>query len=344
MGTVGSDRSARAVEFVAERTVSVRDVAVESPGPTEVVVETELSAISPGTEMLVYRGEVPADTPADETLETLEGDLSYPTRYGYAAVGRVAAVGSEVSDGWIGERVFAFHPHQSRFTIARDAVVRLPKAVSGTRATLLPIVETAVNFALDGRPTVGERVVVFGGGLVGLATLSVLSAYPLEEVVAVEPRADRRERCLRAGADRAIEPSAADSLFADREPAGADLAYELSGQPAALDDAIQAVGYDGQVIVGSWYGEKRASLALGGSFHRDRITVESSQVSTLAPADRGRWSKDRRLDTALTQLGSATLDDLVTHRVPIDDADEAYRAIDGEESTLQVVLTYDSRR
>ncbi len=303
-------------------------------------METTVSAISPGTEMLVYRDEVPADTPADESLDTLEGDLSYPTRYGYAAVGRVTATGSAVDERWQNRRVFAFHPHQSRFTIDRDAVVPVPDGVTASEATLLPIVETAVNFALDGKPTVGERVVVFGGGLVGVTTLAVLAAYPLEALVAVEPQADRRARCRAVGADRAVTPAEAATLFADTEPTGADLAYELSGQPSALDDAIGVVGYNGRVIVGSWYGDKRASLALGGSFHRDRITVESSQVSSLAPTDRGRWNKDRRLDTALTQLQAAELGGLVTHRVPVADAADAYRAIDGDEQTLHVLLRY----
>lgn len=327
--------------FTGERSVAVRDVAVSPPAPSELLVETELSAISPGTEMLVYRDEVPAGMAADETLETLEGDLSYPTRYGYAAVGRVAAVGSDVGDDWLGRQVFAFHPHQSRFTVDRDAVVPVPDGVSAAEATLLPIVETAVNFLLDGTPAVGERVIVFGAGLVGLTTLAALSAYPLDSLVAVEPQAARRERCSTVGADRAVTPSQTDTLFADREPAGADLAYELSGRPAALDDAIGVVGYDGRVIVGSWYGDKRAPLALGGQFHRNRITVESSQVSTLAPRDRGRWTKHRRLETALDTLQTARLGDLVTHRVPFEDAPDAYRAIDGTADTLQVLLSYE---
>lgn len=330
-----------AVVFTDEREVTVESVSVASPGPEELTVETHVSAISPGTEMLVYRGNVPTEMAADETLETLAGDLSYPTQYGYAAVGEVTAVGSAVDDTWLGRRVFAFHPHQRRFTVARDAVVPVPETVSDAAAAAIPTVETAVGFCLDGAPTLGERVVVFGCGMIGLTTVRLLATHPLAELVAVEPDPARRERARSAGADRAVEPADADRLFADREPDGADLVYELSGQPAALDDAIGAVGYDGRVIVGSWYGEKRASLNLGGRFHRDRITVESSQVSTLAPVHRGRWDTDRRLRAALDRLGTVDPDALVTDRVPLAAAADAYRRIDEGEGTLHVLLTYD---
>jgi len=117
--------------------------------------------------------------------------------------------------------------------------------------------------------------------------------------------------------------------------------YELSGQPATLDNAVTATGYDGRVVVGSWYGDKPATLDLGSTFHRDRISIESSQVSTLAPETRGRWSKDRRADTAIERLQDLDATSLVTHRVPFTDAPKAYRLLEERtDGVLQVHLTY----
>lgn len=334
--------SDRRIVFTEPQTVTVEPVAVESPGPNELLVETTWSGISPGTEMLVYQGAVPDEMAADVTLPTLDGDLSYPTAYGYASVGTVAEVGSEVSPAWLDRSVFVFHPHQTRFCTTVEDVVPVPDQVSPRHMTLLPTVETATNFLLDGQPRIGERVVVFGAGVVGLATTRLLAEHPVDELVVVEPLPARRELALELGADRAVTPDRVSSLFTDRTPAGADLIYELSGHPEALDDAVDVAGYGGRIVVGSWYGTKRAPLDLGSSFHRERISITSSQVSTIAPADRGRWSKSRRLDVAKRQLPSLPFDRLVTDVVPFDDAPTAYRRIDQHPAdTVQVLLQYE---
>ena len=143
-------------------------------------------------------------------------------------------------------------------------------------------------------------------------------------------------------ADVAVGPEdVAAAVDSDDGRSGADLVYELSGQPSALDDAVAATGYDSRVVVGSWYGTRRASLDLGSGFHRDRVSIESSQVSTLSPETRGRWSHARRMRTALERLREHDIGSLVTHRVPFDDAPTAYRLLDERpDEALQVLLTY----
>ncbi|MFB6173298.1 MAG: zinc-binding alcohol dehydrogenase [Halobacteriales archaeon] len=328
--------------FTGPRAVERRETTVD-PAPDEVVVETRVSAVSAGTELLIYRGEAPTDVPADETLDALDGDLTYPVKYGYAAVGDVVATGGAVADAWRGRTVFAFNPHESRFAATPDALVEVPDGVASETMTMAPSVETATSLVLDGRPRVGERVVVFGAGVIGLCTVGVLSSFPLDRLVAVDPISGRRERAVELGADRAVAPTEVDGVVGGwTVPAGADLVYELTGRPSTLEDAVDAAGYDGRVVVGSWYGQKAATLDLGTDFHRDRISVESSQVSTLAPETRGRWSKARRMDAALDRLRAIEPDSLVTHRVPFADAEDAYRLLDeGTGDPLQVLLTYD---
>jgi 2-desacetyl-2-hydroxyethyl bacteriochlorophyllide A dehydrogenase len=308
----------------------------------EVLVETRVSGVSAGTELLIYRGDAPTDLPADETLETLSGDLSFPLRYGYAAVGDVIDAGPAVDDAWIGRTVFGFVPHQTHFAVSPAELLVVPDAIDSETMAVFPSVETATSLVLDGRPRIGEEVVVFGAGAVGLCTIAVLSSFPLRRLVAVEPTESRRERARAFGADVAVAPgSLGGVLDTDTGPDGADLVYELSGRPAVLDDAVAVAGYDGRVVVGSWYGDKPATLDLGSTFHRDRISIESSQVSTLAPETRGRWSKDRRADTAIDRLHDVDGASLVTHRIPFEDAPEAYQLLDEDtENVLQVLLTY----
>lgn len=297
--------------------------------------------------MLMYRGEFPPDLPADSSIAALDQPLRYPFRYGYAAVGRVVACGTAVSQSWIGRRVFAFQPHQSHFVATPDEVISIPELISSECAVLLPNMETAVSFVMDAQPAIGERALLLGQGIVGLLTTSLLARFPLERLVTADRFALRRDWSLRLGAHLALDPEAedfaqslADALGGDYS--GADVTLELTGNPTALNTAIAATGYSGRILIGSWYGQKRAPLDLGGAFHRSKIQLFSSQVSEIAPQWNGRWSKMRRLNTAWRHLAQTDCAPLITHRFPIQDAAAAYRLIDTEpERVIQVILAYE---
>ncbi|WP_136686540.1 zinc-dependent alcohol dehydrogenase [Halorhabdus amylolytica] len=328
--------------FTGPEAVELRERSVEYSAE-EVLIETRVSAISPGTELLIYRGEAPGDLPADKTLDALDGDLSYPLRYGYAAVGDVIETGSAVDTSWLGRTVFAFNPHETVFSATPSALVPVPDGTGPEEMVMYPTVETATTLVLDGAPRIGERVVVFGAGAIGLCTIGLLASFPLSELVVVDPLAGRRKRARQLGADTAIAPNEyTETRWNDAAgPEGFDLLYELSGAPSALDDALAVSGYDSRIVVGSWYGTKSPTPDLGGDFHRDRVSIESSQVSTIAPELRGRWSFDRRTEVTLENLASLPVDSLVTHRIPFEDAPSAYRRLDNHsENALQILLTY----
>ena len=345
-----------ALYFTGPETVEVRETSVGPPDADELLVDTRASAISAGTELLVYRDQTPDGLPADETLDALDGDLSYPLQYGYAASGVVSEVGADVDPDWVGRSVFSFVPHQTSFRTTPDSVVALPPGTTPAVGSLLPSVETATNIVLDAAPRLGERVVVFGAGVIGLCVTRLLAAFPLESLVVVDPVERRRALAASFGADRTTTPAALgddadaglggpgaalDAAGSDARLRDADLAVELSGQPSALDDALGVVGYDARIVVGSWYGTKREPIGLGGRFHRDRIDIVSSQVSTISPELRGRWDRDRRMDAALERLDRVPADELITHRIPFERAAEAYELLDSAaDDTVQVILEY----
>src|SRR5262249_34890582 len=123
---------------------------------------------------------------------------------------------------------------------------------------------------------------------------------------------------------------------------GADLTFELTGNPAALDAALALTAPEGRVVVGSFYGTKRASVDLGAHFHRGRITIASSQVSRLPPALAGRWDRARRRQVAGAALARVAPASLVTHRFARGRAAEASARLDaGPADTLQILLTYE---
>jgi 2-desacetyl-2-hydroxyethyl bacteriochlorophyllide A dehydrogenase len=335
----------RAVVFEGPGVVAVREEPAPEPGAGEALVRTVVSAISSGTEMLFYRGEVPPGTAVDASIGALAGAVAYPLRYGYAAVGRVAALGAGVPAGWAGRLVFSFQPHASHFTAPVEDLIPVPGGIAPEAAAFLPNAETAVTLVLDGAPLYGERIAVFGQGVVGLLVTSLLARFPLACLVTVDRHAARRAASLDSGSDASFSPDdlAGVRAFLDggRPPAGADLAFELSGAPQALNDAIAVTGDYGRVVIGSWYGTKHVDLDLGGHFHRSRMRLISSQVSTIAPELRGRWTRERRFEAAWRAVESAGLVRYITHRFPVGRAADAYALLDERPAeAIQVMLTY----
>lgn len=328
--------------FVGERQLELREEPLLAPGSGQVLVETRLSAISPGTEMLIYRNQFPDAIQADDTIEALNGNLAYPLKYGYSVVGEVIEVGKDVPPDWIGERVFVFHPHESAFVTNLDQLIPIPEDIPDEEAVFLPNMETAVNFIMDGNPRMGEKAAVFGQGIVGLLTTALLAVHPLAELVTFDRFASRRDTSIELGATQSLDPGAIpEDLFQEGVYAGADLIFELSGAPEALNAAIGLAGFDSRIVIGSWYGSKRAELDLGGVFHRKRIRMVSSQVSTLSPSLMGRWSKPRRIAAAWDQIRRVKPSKLITQRYSLEQAETAYHLIDEDPGkSIQVILTY----
>ena len=218
--------------------------------------------------------------------------------------------------------------------------------------------ETAVNLVQDAAPILGERVLVLGQGVIGLLTTALLKEFPLETLVTADHYLLRREASLGLGITASLDPTAADfcekalshchrALVPQRDitelpkRGGFDLAFELSGNPAALNDAITLTAFSGRIVIGSWYGEKRTPIELGSVFHHSRIKLISSQVSTIAPELSARWDKQRRFDVAREALKRIQPQKLITHRFPIEHANEAYRLLDeNSQQAVQIIFKY----
>jgi threonine dehydrogenase-like Zn-dependent dehydrogenase len=184
-------------------------------------------------------------------------------------------------------------------------------------------------------------VAVFGQGIVGLLTTALLSKFPLQDLLTLDLYPNRRAASLDAGATQSFDPRNATTLSQVRGENGIDLAFELSGSPKSLDQALSVTGFAGRVVVGSWYGRKPVRLDLGGHFHRSRIQIISSQVSSLAPSFSGRWDKSRRFDLAWEMIHQVQPERWVTHHLPFQQAAQGYRLLDqNPEKVIQVLLDY----
>jgi 2-desacetyl-2-hydroxyethyl bacteriochlorophyllide A dehydrogenase len=338
---LGNTLEARGLWFTAPRRVELRTETVSPPSPGEVRVQAVASGISHGTEMLVYRGEVPPDTPLD--LPTLAGSYGFPIKYGYAAVGRILDVGSGVGALAPGDAVFVHHPHQSVFNVPAGMIVRLPDGLDPAAGLFAANLETALNVVHDTPLRLGETALVFGQGVVGLLVARLLKLAGAGRVLAVEPVEKRRTLSREMGMDETFEPDegVVERILAATAGRGADVAVEVSGTPGALRSAVEAVADEGTVVVASWYGTKPVALDLGGRFHRGRLRLRSSQVGRVPPDLAPRWDRARRMQTVLDLLPRLSPERLVSHRFPFEKAPAAYRLVDeraGE--TVQVIFEY----
>jgi 2-desacetyl-2-hydroxyethyl bacteriochlorophyllide A dehydrogenase len=329
------------VWFPRARAVELRRESLPELEPGDVRVRAVVSAISHGTEMLVYRDQVPDGLELD--LPTLRGAFGFPIKYGYASVGQVVESGSDVRCLATGDMVFVHHPHQSAYVVPAAMPIRLPAGLDPMLGVFLANVETAVNIVMDAAPRLGERVAIFGQGVVGLLITQLIRRTGPSQIIVVEPVARRRELACVVGADTALDPhgDVAARIRDLTDGAGVDLAIEASGHPAALSQALDSVAFGGTVVVCSWYGTKPVSLTLGGAFHRRRLRIVSSQVSTIDAALQPRWNHARRLKLARDLLPHLELSSLISHRIPIEQAEDAFLLVDQHpDEAVQVVLTY----
>ncbi len=292
---------AHAFWVVAPGRGEIRQETPAPPSASDVVVRTLYSGISRGTESLVFHGRVPPSEYQRMRAPFQQGDFPGPVKYGYANVGRV----EQGPAGLVGRLVFSLYPHQTRFVVPADAVHLVPDDVPVRRAVLAANMETALNGVWDARIVPGQRVAVVGAGTVGCLVARLAARIPLCDVELVDTNP------ARAGVARALGAKFATPESAD-VVGNADVVVHTSGTGAGLATALSLAGMEATVVDLSWYGDQTVTLPLGGAFHSRRLTIASSQVGQVSPAQRARWTTGRRLAAALKLLADPALDVLLT--------------------------------
>jgi 2-desacetyl-2-hydroxyethyl bacteriochlorophyllide A dehydrogenase len=332
--------------FKAPYQVMVDEDEIPSPGSRQVLVRSTKSAISAGTEMLVYRGQFPGNILIDETIPGLEKPMNYPLHYGYSLVGEVIKIGEGVPESFIGKRVFIFSPHQTYTVISHEKVIVIPDEIADLNALFYPNMETAINLVQDSNPMIGEKSAVIGLGIVGLLTIALLQRFPLDHLIAVEKLEFRQVFARELGIEEVYGPESYAEVSRkfkseDNKQTGFDLVIESSGSPAGLQLAIDMARFSGRIVVGSWYGNKPVQLELGSRFHRQRLQLISSQVSTISPGLMARWDKSRRGELVWKMIALINPSRWITNTFSINQAELAYELVyQHPERIMQVVFEY----
>ncbi|MGQ9851311.1 MAG: zinc-binding dehydrogenase [Aggregatilineaceae bacterium] len=325
--------------------------------PGEIRARAVLSGISHGTELNLYRGTAPFhnrrfDPDLRLFLPAEEGAL-YPTSLGYEWVGRITEVGPDVSGFAVGDLIHLPYGH-SETHIARPTdptmigrIQPLPAAVTPEAAVMLALAGVALQAVHDAHIKLGDRVAIFGLGVIGLLAVQLARLDGALWIDAVDPLPRRRALAEQFGADRTLDPAAGDVALAIKSASpqrGADVAIELSGHDAALHEAMRSVRVAGTVVAGGFYQGGAIALRLGEEWHHNRLTLISSMGVWGCPhRDYPAWDRARVHATAVQLLATGRLrtDGLITHRFPFERAAEAYELIDRHpQEVVKVVLTY----
>jgi len=315
--------------------------------PGMVRIRTELSVISPGTEM-TYIGR---DASNPYLHKTWDPELriftpgtptqDYPIVFGYRAAGTIDASGD--ADLPPGTRVFGRWRH-TEFTTLPIADARaqlLPKELSfedgADLAQMLPIAVNAVAYAEDRHA--GSPTVVFGCGPVGLILGQVARATGATTVYAVDRVPERLAIAksvglvpLDAGEDVALR------LKRLHGADGIPVAFECSGSTRALNDAIRVVRRRGTVVAVGFYQGEAAGLFLGDEFHHNGVEVRSGQIGNL----HARWEIRalRAFGVDLARRGAVVLGGLPRATFRVEQVADAFEGLKRPAEVLQARLSY----
>ena len=342
------------VQFTAPGEVDLVETDPAPLVPGSVRIETWYSGISAGTELTAYRGTNPYLTSTWDAERRLfvpgEPSFGYPVSgWGYSEVGQVVEVADDVTELRAGDVVHGIWGHRSDAVLPASALSWrvLPAGVDPIIGTFARVGAIALNAVLAAEVRLGERVAIFGQGVIGLLAtrLATLSGG---SVLAVDAQAARLDAARAFGAAETIDalrPGGAGELIRDLTGGGADSAIELSGVDRALHEAVRSVVPEGLVAASGFYQGGAANLRLGEEFHHNRVRIVASQISGVPVALGGRWDQTRLVRTVMQQMltGAVDVTALVTDVVAASDVAAVFSRLDaGDPGILQAVLRFDA--
>ena len=344
-------------------------------GANDVLIKTRRSLISAGTErMLVEFGKAgligKARSQPDKvkqvldkiktdgllpTLEAVFNRLDEPLPLGYCNAGVVLEVGSKVTDLEVGDRVVSNGPHAEVVCVPHTLCVKIPDNVSDDQAAFTVLSSIGLQGIRLLAPALGEKVAVFGMGLIGLVVVQLLRSSGCE-VLGVDLNPDRLALAKAFGVETVNVAQGADPITAAMswtQGKGVDgvlittatKSDEVVHQAAEMSrkrGKIVMVGTAGMNLRRADFYEKELSLQLSCSYGPGRYDETYEQAGQDYPYAFVRWTEQRNMQAILSALSARRLvvGDLITHHFDLADAPEAYEKVTNDPHALGVLLQY----
>ncbi len=290
------------------------------------------------------------------TIEKVFAKLDTPIPLGYSLAGEVLEVGRRVRGVAVGDRLACagagLANHAEINAIPKNLTVAIPADVDDEDASFVTLGAIAMQGVRLAIPTLGERIVVMGLGLIGLLTVQLLKANGCR-VLGFDPNAARVSLALELGADIAVSDSLAEAVAGFTNGHGADAviltASSKSSEPinvaaeiSRLKGRIVVVGLVGMTIDREPFYKRELELKLSMSYGPGRGDPSYEQGGQDYPLPYVRWTEQRNMEAFLTLVadGKVTPKRLVTHRFAIAEAEKAYELMESGAPHLAILLTY----
>ena len=259
----------RQIIFPRPNCAELVDTVKEPKTPYDVVVQTAVSTISPGTERANIIGD-------PNVAGRNAPDTTFPRSSGYNSAGTVVAVGDAVTSVKPGDRVVVYWGKHADYNIVpEEQVVKMPDALSFEEGALSFIATFSLAAIRKTHTEIGESAMVMGLGLLGQLAVRLLRAAGAYPVIGVDPVASRREEAMQGGADAVLDPF--EEGFADRVKAltggGAKVCIEVTGVGAGLDGALDCMAKFGRVALLGCTRDKEFTIDYYRKVHCPGITL-----------------------------------------------------------------------
>lgn len=317
----------------------------EQLGPYEAIVQTTWSAVSTGTESAIYAGTHIGFTIPAATYPR------YPHVPGYAAVGKVLAVGREVHDFAPGDDVCLPGRHSSHnvWDTRDPTFVTLPPGLSPQAGAMAYLGNISLNGVRLARISLGDAVVVLGAGLIGQFAAQFALRAGGRPVVVADLIPSRLEVARACGLREVVNPLQEDLLMAGRalnRGRAFDVVVEATGSPKAVEQAFTLAAPFGRVVLlGSPRG--RVNIDPYTHIHAPGIVVIGAHMRTTPSAEtvHSRWTPRSNFEYVLDLLEAEELavDPLISHRLPAANAADLYESlVQQPEAYLGVLFDWSS--
>ena len=297
----------------------------DTPDPGQVLIETERTLVSAGTELAIVMG-------THIGFTTGAAWPRYPMALGYTALGRVKKVGADVVGFSPGDRVLASTPHASHALVDARQLLLVPANCSADGALLAYLSSIPMNGVRLAQPRLGDGMVVFGQGLIGALAARIGRIAGCRPVLGVDPIAERRALAASAGIVP-VDPGVTDPAEVHRDLADGrlpDVVVEATGAPSLIPEALRIAGEMARVVLlGSPRG--RVEIDPYTDVHRKGVSIVGAHArvapATATPYNPFTTERNRSLALSLVADGSLSTEGLVSHHVAPDAAADTYRAL-----------------
>ena len=293
------------------------------------------------------------------TIASVRNRLDQPLPLGYCNVGVVLEVGPGVSGYRVGDRIASNGKHAEIVTVPENLCAKIPDQVSDESAAFTVIGAIALQGIRLAQPTLGEAFVVTGLGLIGLMAVQLLRSHGCR-VLAIDLDGQRLELARRFGAvtvdlSRGEDPVAAAAVFSRQRGVDGVLIAASTSSNEPVHQAAQMCRKRGRIVLIGVVGlelsradfyEKELSFQVSCSYGPGRYDPNYEERGQDYPIGFVRWTEQRNFAAVLDLLADGRLDaaPLISHRFPIDQAEQGYQLLTNDPSSLGIIIEYPSSK